>query len=1123
MKYFFTLLLAVSLSINLNAEIIKVGKGSYINEPPAYVPGTSNFDFPDKSRPKNVSGPVIAEHAPLGMRWQMLKPAVTENFMSSGKKITTNKWWSSILFKFNGNTSAEKMYPGPLCIKPDENGLYLGLQRVIRVYDDFTQVRGLKDTSSVKDYRVSHIVNVWQNETYFGINDMKSDSVLVDDYGDWHVKSAWVKDNSVQMTASIARGLPYVYFEDLSRNFVVKTDSRFSVWYEDDDMLAFRAEGADRENFVIFKPEGAEFIFEDKQPDVFNKFFFKSLEVNLNGKDYISVAAIFDENAPLPANTNPVKAIDEYENYSNAVENLYLLKKYAFSFLKDTRVEWKYDEDTGNVLTDFYFDMEAKEGTESNTLMVLFPHHYHYLNDNMQFTASKYTSVRGWLKTAEGNSFTTRIKNQGILASFPNILEKSDSYDADLLRKYIDTLNMINPDQVFPKGMDTYNDGKKLTKFAQAIETAKNAGQKKDFIETWLPRIKNRVEDWLSVTDYEATAHSLSGDNDTLAPGDYYLFYYNPLWQSIYGYPASFNTDTEFNDHHFHWGYFIRGVVDVMLNGELDFGSDENWGAMTKMLIRDIAGDYRKVADGGISDDGDPLFPKYRNWDPYMGYALASGHAGFSDGNNQESSSEGQNFNTAVALFGALTGDKYYRDLGIYMYATQTVTIEEYWFDVNNRNFWREERPWQKVDGDYVNPMDSATYRYPFVGMNWDNKSEMITWFSPVIELIAGINFLPFNAHSVYLGRNLNWMDDAYNTIVKLSQTDPDGKKSSWQNIIWQFLALANPQMAINMFERWPDFVNDAQINAEDHVSPGFNNYGENGTSKVYTYYWLNTMNASGHVDTNVTTASTPFYQVFYNNETEERTYVGYNPTSQELTADFNDGENLVIPPFETVSKSIKIIPPIINKNADDFMDNESVVMLIFDSVKVGDSRELLFTWCNKEEDVVVIDSVFEIISDEGFYVAYLDKKRTILPGYCLVGAIGFAPHESGFQMEELFFKTDKDSEDGFLVLASGVGVGGTSVENNTHVKIANNINLFPNPSKDLSYLQIKSESTLPRNVNVSLVNSEGVQIAKIFNGILSGSDNMIDLNLSGMPSGLYILNVIIDNIQYNKKLIIVK
>src|SRR5690606_484888 len=105
----------------------------------------------------------------------------------------------------------------------------------------------------------------------------------------------------------------------------------------------------------------------------------------------------------------------------------------------------------------------------------------------------------------------------------------------------------------------------------------------------------------------------------------------------------------------------------------------------------------------------------------------------------------------------------------------------------------------------------------------------------------------------------------------------------------------------------------------------------------------------------------------------------------------------------------------------------------------------------------------------------------------------------------------------------SGVGVGGTSVENNTHVKIANNINLFPNPSKDLSYLQIKSESTLPRNVNVSLVNSEGVQIAKIFNGILSGSENLIDLNLSGMPSGLYILNVIIDNIQYNKKLIVVR
>ncbi|MDT3739211.1 MAG: glycosyl hydrolase [Candidatus Kapabacteria bacterium] len=1124
MKSIFSICLILMVSaFSLNAEIIKMGKGSYTNQPPKYVPGTRNVSFPDKSRPKNVSGPIIAEHAPVGKRWQMINPAVTERFRQSGKKITTNKWWSSLIFKFNGNSISEQMFPGPLSVYTTEKGMNIGIQRKIQAYDDFTTVRGSKDTNKVVQYTVSHIVNVWQRETFFGQKNLNADSVLVDDYGDWHVKAAWKQGNDIKMTATLSRGVPYVYFEDLKDNFKVTSNTRFSVWYEDEKMVAFRSESAERMNYVVFKPEGAEFIYHNKVNDIFNKFFFDSLEVDLKGKDYLSVAVIFDENAPLDGGEAVTKPITEYARYADAVENLNMLKRNAFSFIKDTRVVWKYEENTSNVISDFHFDMVAKEGTSTNTVMTLFPHQYNHLAGVNTFAKLKYPSPRGWLKTIEGNTFTTSIRNPGLLYQFPNVLNSSKGFNADMFKKYIDTLDMVNPNEMFPRGMDTYNDGKKMTKFGQALEAAGASTGKENFITNWGTRIKNRIEDWLTVTQSEMDAVSVGGANDTVGPGDYYLYYYNPKWQSIYGFPASFNSETEFNDHHFHWGYFIRAVVDMMMYQGADYGKDENWGAMTKMLIRDIAGDYRKVADGGISDNGDPLFPKYRNWDPYMGYALASGHSGFADGNNQESSSEGQHFNAAVALFGALSGDKYYRDLGIYMFTTQLASIDEYWFDVNNKNFWRTERPWLKVNGNYVETRDSLKFKYPFVGMNWDNKAEMLTWFSPVIELISGINFLPYTASSVYLGRNLTWMDDAYNNIVKLSKLDPDGYKPAWQNIIWQFLSLAKPDMALAQFNKWPDYVNDKQLNAEDHVNVGYKNYGENGTSKVYTYYWLHSMNAFGQVDTVVKTNSTPFYSVFVNNIKKLRTHVAFNPTSQPLNVTFSDGVSFSVPAHKTGMKSAAITAKV-KKEIEEIQENPILVLMDFDTVDVGANRELIFTWCNSDTKDIVIDSVYEIISNNGFYVAYLDNDHTILPGYCYVGVIGFSPEKAGDAAEYLTFLFEDEIEDnGFVTLAHGVGRGGTNVESRPNIQISPEIRFYPNPAREMSTLVVESKRSEAENISVDLVNSAGMNLGNLYSGQLSHGSNSLNLDFNGINSGFYILSIDINGMKYSRKLIIAR
>ena len=73
------------------------------------------------------------------------------------------------------------------------------------------------------------------------------------------------------------------------------------------------------------------------------------------------------------------------------------------------------------------------------------------------------------------------------------------------------------------------------------------------------------------------------------------------------------------------------------------------YGGMVDLLIRD-ANNY---------DRSDTRFPYLRDFDIYAGHDWASGHGAFGAGNNQESSSEGQNFANAPHPVGS--GDRQHR------------------------------------------------------------------------------------------------------------------------------------------------------------------------------------------------------------------------------------------------------------------------------------------------------------------------------------------------------------------------------------------------------------------------------------------------------------------------------
>ena len=196
---------------------------------------------------------------------------------------------------------------------------------------------------------------------------------------------------------------------------------------------------------------------------------------------------------------------------------------------------------------------------------------------------------------------------------------------------------------------------------------------------------------------------------------------------------------------------------------------------MIDALIRDCANYDRE----------DKRFPWMRSLDPYAGHSWAAGHAGFASGNNQESSSESMNFATSLILYGQATGNNEIRDLGIYWHSTEAEAIRHYWFDQDGIVF---------PDG----------YQQSCVGMVWGDGASYGTWWTANPEEIHGINFLPINGGSLYLGRDAEYVGRNLENLKLANRSfhengfegDPE-KYDRWQDVLDEYLALVDPAAAM--------------------------------------------------------------------------------------------------------------------------------------------------------------------------------------------------------------------------------------------------------------------------------------------------------------------------------------
>mgnify|MGYP002359795398 FL=1 len=368
---------------------------------------------------------------------------------------------------------------------------------------------------------------------------------------------------------------------------------------------------------------------------------------------------------------------------------------YAFNPIVATRADFNVQ---GSAMKS-QLSIETKDG--GDTLFALLPKSISVL-DTQHDEPRKigvYQTIRGEQTLFAGKSFffSREFTEPPLQLDFSLLSDKEKDSLREQLREDVQQLSLTEK--------DTYFLGKKLFSMANLLDLADGLGRsaERDALKETL---KTELESWRDRTLSDGT----SDDG----------FVYDPIIKGIVGYPSSFGSE-RFNDHHFHYGYFIY-AASILARYDIEYLSNNE--QFINLLVKDIAN----------IDRSDASFSYVRGFDAYEGHSWASGEGLFADGNNQESSSEAVNAWYALYLWSEVIHHDGLRNMALALYAEESASALEYWLNIDTS------------DARF------AHFKHPFVSLLWGGKLDSATWFSPKPEAKLGIQILPISPGSLYLG-----------------------------------------------------------------------------------------------------------------------------------------------------------------------------------------------------------------------------------------------------------------------------------------------------------------------------------------------------------------------------------
>ncbi|WEW58367.1 endo-1,3-beta glucanase [Emydomyces testavorans] len=436
----------------------------------------------------------------------------------------------------------------------------------------------------------------------------------------------------------------------------------------------------------------------------------------------------------------------------------------------------------------------TKDGKDANNtplLMFALPHHVESFDDasrQRQTNLKLQTTTKGLATACVGDSWTMIEANLPISMDFEPwrpFMSSAPSL-SPAIKQTIQAVapSELSQDMNAQTNLDSmYFSGKALGKFAGVVYTVQELLQDPDLASGALKTLK------------ECFARFVENKQQ-------YPLVYDTVWKGVVS-SGAYTTgniyldfgNALYNDHHFHYGYFILAAAII---GRLD----QSWLAANKawvnMLVRD--------ASNPVSDE---LFPFSRGFDWYNGHSWAKGLFASIDGKDQESTSEDTMFAYAIKMWGKTTGDTSMEARGNLMLGILSRSLNSYFLmRSDNVNQPKEFVP-NKVTGIVS---DAPCYELLLILMSglqlFENKCDHATYFGSNLEYIQGIHMLPLLPASAYIRRQ-DFVREEWNAMFASNATKPaDTVDGGWRGILYANLAIIDPVASWNFFAQ-PNFNMD--------------------------------------------------------------------------------------------------------------------------------------------------------------------------------------------------------------------------------------------------------------------------------------------------------------------------
>ncbi|KAF1963501.1 hypothetical protein CC80DRAFT_433136 [Byssothecium circinans] len=309
-----------------------------------------------------------------------------------------------------------------------------------------------------------------------------------------------------------------------------------------------------------------------------------------------------------------------------------------------------------------------------------------------------------------------------------------------------------------------YYSGKGLAKFAGVVYTTQRIAKDTTLAAAGLVKLKDAFNTFVNNTQplplvYDTVWKGVVSSG-TYQTGDTGLDFGNTLY----------------NDHHFHYGYFVytAAVIGHLDPAWLNQGTNKAW---VNMLVRDFAN----------PSTTDPYFPFQRSFDWFMGHSWAKGLFDSGDGKDQESTSEDTFATYSLKMWGKVIGDANMEARANLQLAIQARSLRNY-FLLQSDN---KVQPAQFIPNKVT-------------GILFENKVDHTTYFGANPEFIQGIHMLPINPSSTYT-RPRKFVQEEWDTYFSNGRADQ--VVGGWRGVLYSNLALVDPKTAYSFFAR-SDFDN---------------------------------------------------------------------------------------------------------------------------------------------------------------------------------------------------------------------------------------------------------------------------------------------------------------------------